>query len=363
MRKASGRRDSSGSDASTSRIPVSYTPTLPRRNLSRHPSTLSLRTNGSRGDDGESVCSVSSCEHNHFAKNGSTYSGRNKKYIVHCSPQHTDPDDYLTPTQRANATIRKLKSMLSDSRSDVATRDDEIARLSRELVQLRLDHSTREGESPERVVVTGGSPRSLSDSGHFEELSPEPSLSRNQISPYQAYPSSSIDALLHKLAEANERYEELKPQYEELSKRFEIMEFEKAELEAKFEVNEENHRKTYLEMFRKGQEAARFQAGEEGNSGKPEGTLEGNIPKLLKELEVTKAELESVRTMYRKLIEANNARKPDDAEITLNFLKSAFYYFLTDRENTAGHLSAIQSILGFTPDQRQAIDKAAYTWK
>lgn len=67
--------------------------------------------------------------------------------------------------------------------------------------------------------------------------------------------------------------------------------------------------------------------------------------------------------MYRKLLESNNSRKTDDAEITLKFLKSAFYYLMTDRENTAGHLSAIESILGFSPDERQTIEKAAYLYK
>lgn len=374
MSRTSKRLDSSSSDASTnSRIPISFTPTLPRKqrtNLSRHQSLHSIR-NG-RGDDVDSVCSGSSsaCEHSHFAKNGSTYSGRCKRYIVHCSPQHTDADEYLTPTQRANATIRKLRSMLSDAQSEVAARDDEIARLTRELVELRLgsvDDSPQrdEADSPvrKRGVPERMSPHSLSDSGHFEELSPEPSVIRSQLSPCQVSPSASIDALVQKLAEANERYYELKPRYEDVCKRLEVLEFEKNELQAKFEASEENHKRTYLEMFKKGQEAARFQA-EDGavtkvaDEAKPEG-----IPKLLKELEVTKAELESVKTMYRKLLESNKTHKEEDAEITLKFLKSAFYYFLTDRENTTGHLSAIQSILGFTTEEKQAIERASYAWK
>lgn len=369
MSRTSKRLDSSSSDASTnSRIPISYTPTLPRKprtNLSRHQSLHSIR-NG-RGDDADSVCSGSSstCEHSHFAKNGSTYSGRCKRYIVHCSPQRTDPDEYLTPTQRANSTIRKLRSMLSDAQSEVAARDEEIARLTRELVELRLgsvddsgpgdevDSPIRRRGAPERM-----SPHSLSDSGHFEELSPEPTVIRNQLSPCQVSPSASIDALVQKLAEANERYYELKPRYEDVCRRLEELEFEKNELQAKYEASEENHKRTYLEMFKKGQEAARFQAEDVKEDGKSDG-----IPKLLKELEVTKAELESVKTMYRKLLESNKTRKEDDAEITLKFLKSAFYYFLTDRENTTGHLSAIQSILGFTTEEKQAIERASYAWK
>ncbi|XP_066906512.1 protein quick-to-court [Halyomorpha halys] len=395
MSKLTKRRDSTGSDASlSSRIPISFTPTLPRKqrsNLSRHQSLHSIRN--SRSDDVDSICSGSSsiCEHSHFAKNGSTYSGRSKRYIVHCSPQPPDSEEYLTPTQRANATIRKLKCMLSDAQSEVASRDEEIARLTRELVQLRLGNVESSGhgdevDSPERknLVPERMSPHSLSDSGHFEELSPEP-MSKLQLSPFQAS-SSSVEVLIHKLSEANERYYELKPQYEDLKKRLEALELERDQLKAKFQESEENHRKTYLEMFKKGQQAALFQVEENhqpAEESKPEG-----VPSLLKELEVTKQELESVKdvdfwkktkllsgteavsiwnlcrkTMYRKLLESNNSRKEQDAEITLKFLKSAFYYFLTDRENTNGHLAAIQSILGFTPDEKLAIERASYAWK
>jgi hypothetical protein len=47
-----------------------------------------------------------------------------------------------------------------------------------------------------------------------------------------------------------------------------------------------------------------------------------------------------------------------DPEVTLQFLKSAVYYFLTDKENSQGHLNAIESILGFTDKEKQSIDKA-----
>lgn len=70
-------------------------------------------------DDLESIGSVtsnfsiatqnSSCEHVNFAKNGTTYSGRSHKYIVHCSSGWNDQEEYLTPTQRANRNIKKLK--------------------------------------------------------------------------------------------------------------------------------------------------------------------------------------------------------------------------------------------------------------
>lgn len=59
-------------------------------------------------------------------------------------------------------------------------------------------------------------------------------------------------------------------------------------------------------------------------------------------------------------MEAKNKNKIDP-EITLQFLKSAIYYFLTDKENSQGHLKAIQSILGFSSNEIANIDKARLT--
>lgn len=63
--------------------------------------------------------------------------------------------------------------------------------------------------------------------------------------------------------------------------------------------------------------------------------------------------------MYKRLVDAHET-KPSrvDPEITLQFLKSAIYYFLTDKENTQGHLQAIESILGFSEKEKEIIAKA-----
>lgn len=63
--------------------------------------------------------------------------------------------------------------------------------------------------------------------------------------------------------------------------------------------------------------------------------------------------------MYKRLVDAHET-KPSrvDPEVTLQFLKSAIYYFLTDKENSQGHLQAIESILGFTEKEKQNIEKA-----
>uniref|UniRef100_T1H741 GRIP domain-containing protein n=1 Tax=Megaselia scalaris TaxID=36166 RepID=T1H741_MEGSC len=63
-------------------------------------------------------------------------------------------------------------------------------------------------------------------------------------------------------------------------------------------------------------------------------------------------------TIYRRLLEAQKNKQHVDPEVTLQFLKSAIYYFLTDKENSQGHLKAIESILEFTEQEKNNISKA-----
>ena len=63
------------------------------------------------------------------------------------------------------------------------------------------------------------------------------------------------------------------------------------------------------------------------------------------------------QAMYRRIVESRSSQGALDPEITLQFLKSAVYYFLTDKENHYGHLNAIESILGFTDVEKLNIDK------
>lgn len=66
--------------------------------------------------------------------------------------------------------------------------------------------------------------------------------------------------------------------------------------------------------------------------------------------------------MYRALLEASKLKTGNDAEMTLRFLKTAFFYFLTDTTNSRDHLSAIESILGYSDDEKAKIEKVQ-AWK
>lgn len=82
---------------------------------------------------------MSTCEHPYVARNGTTFSGRKMKYVVHCSSYAGQSgEEYLTPTQRAQRHIHRLKVLLSQARTDLERRDSEILRLTEEVVDLRL---------------------------------------------------------------------------------------------------------------------------------------------------------------------------------------------------------------------------------
>ncbi|KAK3927975.1 Laminin subunit alpha-2 [Frankliniella fusca] len=154
---------------------------------SDHDDLDSLRSYGSN-------CSTqSACDHAQFGRNGTTFSGRRMKYIVHCS-SHPEPNEYLTPTQRANQQIRRLKALLEQARKDIEMKDENIFKLTKEIVDLKLPREEVDG-SPSKTTGTSENStvfrvtthlenecsNSLSDSGHFDDVlsvtSPQPTHS------------------------------------------------------------------------------------------------------------------------------------------------------------------------------------------
>lgn len=87
-----------------------------------------------------SAASNMSCDyHSLVPRNGTTFSGRRLKYVVHCSQYAGQTgSDYLTPTQRAQKHIRRLRELLAQARADLELKDSEILKLTKEVVELRL---------------------------------------------------------------------------------------------------------------------------------------------------------------------------------------------------------------------------------
>ncbi|KAK3895164.1 hypothetical protein Pcinc_001106, partial [Petrolisthes cinctipes] len=506
-------------------------------------------------------CDASLHQHQHHSQHNGTKGSRNLKYVLHCRHSHDeqDPDNYLTPTQRAARRIRELKRELTEARREVHMRDAEISRLTRELVELRLlkartqqweddtqagtevdskiltphpgsvstvvkctPQQTRrvpvpdghqhpatpthkatsatpsEGSEPELsrlldnltngVCETGtnGLPlvspatrsasettgdsveltRSLADSGHYDDLtSPalsarrfalesfasahhlflgevgkdpfemsqggstslrgrpieedheawqeevtveqqrrlrtssverhlaaeverlkkelqqrEEMLRRNHMEEYHELKekhNDKVEALLAKLSDANLKYFELRPQYTRSQERVRELEAEVSSLRQELGEAELRHQKMYLQMFLKGQQAARLQADDEerkeveGGVESSEMMSSGAVVELMRQLSNTQDELEKVKALYQREVTCRNNHNNNnnshhsrrsgelDPEVTLQFLKSAIYYFLTDKDNARGHLRAIESILGYTERERHNMDRAA----
>ncbi|XP_055711237.1 protein quick-to-court isoform X2 [Phlebotomus papatasi] len=424
------------------------------------PGTPDLYPNGYYEDDLDSVHSYSSgrstmsCEHAYVARNGTTFSGRRMKYVVHCSSYAgATGEDYLTPTQRAQRQIRRLREMLMQAKMDLEQKDSEILRLTKEVVELRLfkaslsspeersnssdavtvrentvnDLQTSTDVSPivDMVDEGGGmsklSPRhqllqssvtqgqmmeklcqsemqsSFADSGHFEDMTTSSIHSKDSYVQTQDQASGCdyteadrqelieiyerrieelirqqdnekqenkrtqndrIEALLQKLSESNARFTDLMPDYEQAKERIRELEKELEELQARLHEQEDKQNKMYLHMYAKGQEAERLSHAEQVMEFARQAPKRVSVPELLQQLQVTQDELENIKTMYRRLIDAQQSKNKVDPEVTLQFLKSAIYYFLTDKENSQGHLNAIESILGFSDIEKSNIDKA-----
>ncbi|XP_055858007.1 protein quick-to-court isoform X2 [Episyrphus balteatus] len=397
--------------------------------------------------------STMSCEHPYVARNGTTFSGRKMKYVVHCSNYAGQiGEDYLTPTQRAQRQIRRLKELLCAARHDLEQKDTEILRLTREVVELRLfkaslsspedrsnssdavtvreaDLKTSQDVSPIIDMVDEGaavksSPRhiphnqhgvqhhhicqsemqsSYADSGHFEDLttssvhskdsssfahhthdiacgSDEPSSYEEQrqeliklyeerieeliktqdssTSDLKRSHNDRVEALLQKLAECNTRYADIVPDYEHAKERIRELEKQLEDLQRKLVEQDDKQNKMYLHMYTQGQEAERIARADHALELAHRAPNKVSITELLHQLQSTQDELENIRTIYRRLLDAQKNKTHVDPEVTLQFLKSAVYYFLTDKENSQGHLKAIESILEFTEAEKQNITKA-----
>ncbi|KAG5899768.1 hypothetical protein JTB14_006104 [Gonioctena quinquepunctata] len=379
--------------------------------------------------------SVASCDHASVARNGTTFSGRSMKYVFHCN-QHAGAtgEDYLTPTQRAQRQVKKLKYLLLQAKKDLDEKDSDILKLTKEVVELRLykaalnspeDKSNssdavtvRENTSDETTPVESVDNAiqnsrnefnsSYADSGHFEDFTGSSVHSKESVifdeskSPFgfhnvetinkatltdfetTEYDSErnklieeyerriqelvrtheedtlqmkqkhndKIEELLQRITEINTRYWQLVPELETAKDRLKELEQQLEEASKKLEEQEDSAQKS--------QSADELDRTNKAISLAHQNPNRISVPELLQELQVTKNELENIRAMYRQLMEAKSKNRIDP-EITLQFLKSAVYYFLTDKENSLGHLKAIQSILGFSSNEISNIEKARAT--
>ncbi|XP_046396057.1 protein quick-to-court isoform X2 [Ischnura elegans] len=212
-----------------------------------------------------------------------------------------------------------------------------------------------------------------------EELQRERRRSAQAIVDLKETHRAEMKALTDKLNEVEERAEQLKSEMEHWQSRAKSAEDANEEAQKTKELSEQKDKERQeallLKMYLKGQEAARFEHADQVLEFAHKAPSRVAVPELLQQLQDTEAKLEEMKAMYRCALAENKriqslqnsteadstttAKRANDPTITLQFLKTAVFYLLTDRaENTVDHLSAIESILGYSEQERAAIERA-----
>lgn len=357
---------------------------------------------------GGSACSTFSLDA-YMSGRSHSHSSRCTKNTLHCQTKYETNEEYLTPTQRQTREIRQLKAILMRTKRELEGKTAEVLLLTKELDNLRSSPSPEKMSATpgmeEKMQLSVGSSKSC-DSGHFEQpdfmdrLVKDSSVDNDMVDvsrkaamlssvDEQNFTNATVDQmyqrqleemkryhteeyqemkekyndkvenLLQKLNEANMRYFDLRPQLDRANDRIRKLESQVRILEDERIEQEQRHHQMYLKMYKKGQEAARFEHADEVIEFAHQAPNRVAVPELLQQLRITENELERMKNLYRREI----YKKVDgvkDTETTLHFLKDAVYYFLTDKDNR-GHLQAIESILGFTDMERMNVERSLLT--
>ncbi|GAB6019646.1 hypothetical protein CHUAL_001204 [Chamberlinius hualienensis] len=374
-------------------------------------------------DDSCSVSSFRSCASstamsfdcaagNHFKFN------KKKKYVLHC-PNHCEPEEYLTPTQRKDRQIRQLKAQLMRAKREVDEKEAEIMMLTKEMVNLKSNNngiSSTTASSAATNIVSEANDKCLTkeiqlndvfhsnaDSGLCEQFDEAKEngwidrvdgasggkligslvpvekgknslfsfnefyhkeiedLKRNHSNEYQEMKekyNDKIETLLQKLSDANIKYFDLRPKFDRAQEIVKQQEAQISRLEKENEEQDKRHHQMYLKMYKKGQEAAKFEHADEVLEFAHQAPKRVAVPELLQQLKSTERELERVKALYRR--ELYKRSDGIESEMTLRFLKDVIYHFLTNKDSR-DHLRAIENIMGYTDSERMNIERSVFT--
>ncbi|ESP03367.1 hypothetical protein LOTGIDRAFT_171452 [Lottia gigantea] len=246
-----------------------------------------------------------------------------KAHNEHLEPEKS-PLDYLTPFQRKEHAIKDLKRQMKNLNIRLDEKDSEIAQL-------------REGLGKE---------------------------SRDLLSAKD----DQLTKLRKQLNETESKYEELKRSYEESVKT--VTNLEATVKDLKDSIAEQNRKNDglYLEMYLKGQDAARYEREEEieqmaGSVNdkvfkKTSTTPEVNTKELLAKLNRTQSELAKWQSLRREEAYQEVDRPETEAEATLRFLRDSFFHYITDNKAQDDHMRAMIQIFKFTDVQKKKITKS-----
>ncbi|XP_059476202.1 uncharacterized protein LOC132197136 isoform X2 [Neocloeon triangulifer] len=337
-----------------------------------------------------------------------------RRYVVHCpsdlkSQQNGTP--YLTPTQRTALLNKELKAKLKQAMEDVSLRDLEISRLTQECVELRMKHA-RLSVSPEQSPTPSGIEKdSLNSSVHSELPAESNSVSiiseeeprdraerRDKITPpLLSGPKPTRPDILNLSFTTSDGIRQqpdnclfnsmpvviqvpvwpegpnktVKEREDEKSVMHPVDEKPKLKQEDCTEKNiktatkQESDTQTDpddIEMQLKAAQDALIET--KVSCSCTCSYLKSSGSRIQKQLDAEQAMI--LWRAAQTQVQLSRLRKAADnsqAEVTLKFLKSAFFHLITDSSQgmtqaTKSHWRAIQSILGFSHEESQAMDAA-----
>ncbi|CAB3360497.1 Hypothetical predicted protein [Cloeon dipterum] len=308
--------------------------------------TFALSTSRRPYEDEDDLCSEVS--YNSTMSVDRTSSSR--RFVLHCSgdahaQQNGTP--YLTPTQRTNLLNKDLRLKLKHALDEISLRDMEISRLTQECVELRMKHARLSAspdaavdESPSSPTPPGIEKDSLDSSAHSElPGEPTPSVSA-PVTPAACEPKPS------------------RPDILDLGRRPpDNCLFNSLPVVIQMPVWSPEEAKPVIQQPKQDCTRTDQTATKSTKDCEIQTDARDDVEEQLK------AAQEALIETKVQLSRVKKAAENSQAEVTLKFLKSAFYHLITDSSQgmslaTKSHWRAIQSILGFSPEECQAMDAA-----
>uniref|UniRef100_A0A336M3G4 CSON011423 protein n=2 Tax=Culicoides sonorensis TaxID=179676 RepID=A0A336M3G4_CULSO len=108
--------------------------------------------------------------HSVVPRNGTTFSGKNKKYVFHHSQfAGQSGSQYLTPTQRAQKHIKRLRELLLQAKLDMDEKESALLMLTKEVIELRslkasLNSPEEKSNSSDAITVKENSINDIANS-------------------------------------------------------------------------------------------------------------------------------------------------------------------------------------------------------
>ncbi|XP_064652179.1 uncharacterized protein LOC135502914 isoform X2 [Lineus longissimus] len=232
--------------------------------------------------------------------------------INHLEQKETS-DDYLTPFQRKEQTIKELKHELKEIQKELAERD----------IQLQLFDVEKERD--------------------LGLLTKE----KDDI----------IDALTKKYERLLESFNELQTSHEDVLRLANDLELKVHSLKEEMTQREARHQEMYLEMYNKGMNSAKFERLDELEKIAKDEPDKVTVKELLEKLKITEAELGYWQSLKRRDIYAESEKPETEAAATLRFLKDSMFHYVTDPKESESHFRAMIQIFGYTPVQMKSIEK------